>query len=191
MILSLFGAWIIKWVLSQIHSGIDALRTWWATKDLGWISKVGNDFLDKIEVALDNHIHLDAAIANSIADGTVTSAEWATISAAAWEDVKANLSIKDWHDLGALLIPGFSQKSTGRDEVEKVVKAKFMANAKRMAAASADKAVTRGITRSLMKQSSISQAPFSVGRTFQATTTSTSLPGAPTLGNSSGPSSRS
>jgi hypothetical protein len=152
LILSLFLTWILKWVGTQGHAGLKAAYDWWNTKDFGWITKVGNDVIQKMGEALDNHIHLNAAVADAIADGTVSADEWSKIATAALQDVGDSLNVHQWNDVGALLVPGFNAKNTSRTEVEKALKTHFMANAKRLAASSADRSVSRRISRSILKQ---------------------------------------
>lgn len=147
LILTFFGAWLFKWIMTNFSAGIDAARTKWNTWNLGWITQVGNNFLDKCNLALANTVHSQAVLAEKLADGVMTPAEWQEFAEAAWSDVKANIGLHEWQDLGSLLVPSFSAKHTSRDEVEKAAKAKFLSVARGMGADHAERSITKRTMR--------------------------------------------
>lgn len=139
MALSFGLAFICSWVMKQLSAFVEWAKPQWDNWGLAQklkITAIGDQLLDMVRHSFDNQTHTNATVAQAIADGTVTDAEWAGVAGAAFEDFKANVGLGSptWNDFVSLCFPKISLKSVSPADAEKAVKARFMANARRIGA---------------------------------------------------------
>lgn len=188
LLLTFFAGKLGIWIGQLGADAADKLKAWWdpltAGKLGGHLQAIGDAFIDKIRIALSNQTHLNATVATSVADGTISDSEWAALAGAAFEDVKANLGVHEWSDL-ALLLTG--KKDKAAPGLEAAVKARFMANVRTIAGAVCEDQVTQRT----MRQAQRAMTVAGIARDFPGTNLGQAFPRAavvtpPDLGNSFG-----
>lgn len=178
----------------------------WHALNLGQLTEIGDRFLDKISTAFDNQLHLDAVVAQAVADGTITPEEWLKLTTAAWQDFQDNLGIHDWTDFGHLLVSSISSdgaRSVSSGPNPKItllaaVSQKFKSVAKKVAAERAHAILnvryrTRGlaeVNRSYVPGPDGVWGRSPVDPRGPVTKSVTTITLQDALGNSSGPSSK-
>jgi hypothetical protein len=151
LVLTHFGAWVLKQLALGFTQGLDALAARWSNYKLGRITEIGDRLIKKAKAAVNNQVLLSASIAEAIADGKVTAEEWGKMAEAAWTDFKDGMDVHDWADFGALLIPGYSRAATGKAEIEAAVRARFLVAAKSLAHEAAERSCTMRLQRKILQ----------------------------------------
>lgn len=188
MILSMFGAFILTWVATKANSGWDYLQERWDALKLGKITEIGDRFIAKMRDAFSNQTQLKAEIALAVADGKIDDTEWRKLADAAWNDFRDNLGVHDWTDFASVLLPdgwlSFLHKPAP-GELEKAVKARFLANAQHVAADAAG----QGLLKRSMRQRAMSEAPAGVTARDLLISPGVTLCGAPAVSTPNLPNS--
>jgi hypothetical protein len=120
-----YGAYVIAYLASKAKEGINWLKGKANELPLLQATTIDDRFFDLMTKAVSNQAHLQEALTNAVADGTISKEDLQKFAVAIWTDMKANMGIADWSSF-ALALLGNSQ--TPGTETEKALRGKFDAS---------------------------------------------------------------
>lgn len=166
-----YGAFVIDFAAGKVKD----LLAWLKGKgnELTLLAQTSLDdrFFDLLTKAVSNQAHLKAALAEMVADGSISPAELKDLLDAIWNDFRANLGVADWRGFALLLL---GNENAPREMSEQALKRKFEANVHALLGQSSETVATRRMerrtarARELLAQRSM-RAEASVGGTPQLT----------------------
>lgn len=145
-----YGGYVIGWLSGKAVLGIAYVAAKLNETQLGRLTQIDDRFFGLLRQSVGNQVNLKTAMAAALADGSLDAEDAKTLAAAAYADFKANLGVKDWADLGLLLL---GSPRASRDDVERKLEARFNANVHNALSETAANVISRRLqTRQLVLQ---------------------------------------
>jgi hypothetical protein len=135
-----YGAFAIDFAAGKLNAFVAWLKG--KGNELSFLAQTTLDdrFFDLLAKAVSNQAHLKAALAESVADGSISPQDLQDLLAAVWNDFRSNLGVADWRGFALLML---GNESAPREISEQALKRKFDANVHSLLGATAEKVATR------------------------------------------------